>query len=158
MEMKLLNANIINDDGVKELASAVMYQAVTDYKKALKTNPKSEYRERRICAMERFFKGKMFGFWNQTNMSSEQMMDAIKETAEREKFAEVLEKEKKKLAEKKIYVATLWPNVMEIGNNIESDLAENILPLPCDQRYGIDEMKLLVATLQRVLDQSNNGV
>lgn len=100
MEIKPLNALTINDDGVKELCNAVMVQAVNDYKKALKLNSKSEYKQRKIFAMERFFKGKMFGFWNQTNMNAEQMMDAIKETAEREKFAEELEKAKKKLKEK----------------------------------------------------------
>ena len=51
---------------------------------------------------------------------------------------------KKKLAEKKIYVATLWPNVLEIGDTVEKDLAENILPLPCDQRYGLSEMRFLI--------------
>ena len=49
-------------------------------------------------------------------------------------------KVKKELAEKEIYVATLWPNVLGIENNLEKDFAENILPLPCDQRYGIEEM------------------
>lgn len=51
---------------------------------------------------------------------------------------------KKKLAEKRIYVATLWPNVVEIGGAIEKDFAENILPLPCDQRYCSIEMQLIV--------------
>ena len=49
-------------------------------------------------------------------------------------------KVKKELAEKEIYVATLWPNVLGIENNLEKDFTENILPLPCDQRYGIEEM------------------
>lgn len=48
---------------------------------------------------------------------------------------------KKKLAEKKIYVATLWPNVLKLGGMPEKSMAENILPLPCDQRYGKEEMK-----------------
>lgn len=51
---------------------------------------------------------------------------------------------KRKLAEKKIYVATLWPNVPEHGGAIEKDYAENILPLPCDQRYGEEEMNYLI--------------
>ena len=55
---------------------------------------------------------------------------------------------KKKLAEKKIYVATLWPNVLEIGGEVERDYAENILPLPCDQRYGIEEMRTIMEALQ----------
>lgn len=100
MSMTPLKAENLNDDGVRELMSAVMYQAVNDYKKVLKSDAKSEYKQRRIFAMERFFKGKMFSFWNQTNMNAEQMMSIIKETAEREKFAEELEKAKKKLKEK----------------------------------------------------------
>lgn len=55
---------------------------------------------------------------------------------------------KKKLAEKKIYVATLWPNVLKLDGTTEKDYAENILPLPCDQRYGMDEMKYVIEELK----------
>ncbi len=58
---------------------------------------------------------------------------------------------KKKLAEKKIYIATLWPNVLEIGGMVERDFAENILPLPCDQRYGIKEMMAIVEELEKCI-------
>ncbi len=51
---------------------------------------------------------------------------------------------KRKLAEKKIYVPTLWPNVLELDGSLEKDFAENILPLPCDQRYGLVEMQYIV--------------
>lgn len=52
---------------------------------------------------------------------------------------------KKKLAIKGIYIPTLWPNVLELPNNmIEKDYAENILPLPCDQRYTTDDMQIIV--------------
>lgn len=47
---------------------------------------------------------------------------------------------KRKLAEAKIYVATLWPNVRQYDGTLEKDYAENILPLPIDQRYGRDDM------------------
>lgn len=47
---------------------------------------------------------------------------------------------KKELAKNKIYVPTLWPNVFEDGNKLEKDYAENILPLPCDQRYDMVDM------------------
>lgn len=50
------------------------------------------------------------------------------------------------LAQKGIFVPTLWPNVLEQGNELERDFAANILPLPCDQRYGSDDM-------QRVADE-----
>ena len=53
---------------------------------------------------------------------------------------------RKKLAEKKIYIPTLWPNVLKENNedSIEYDYAANILPLPCDQRYGLDDMDKIV--------------
>ena len=51
---------------------------------------------------------------------------------------------KRKLATRKIYIPTLWPNVLECECSLEKDYAENILPLPCDQRYGLGEMKYLV--------------
>lgn len=49
---------------------------------------------------------------------------------------------KKKLIEKKIYVPTLWPNVLEDVNtdSIEYRYTADLLPLPVDQRYGIEEM------------------
>lgn len=53
---------------------------------------------------------------------------------------------RKKLIEQKIYVPVLWPDV--IGNaqhdSVEYRLADGILPLPCDQRYGEEEMQLMV--------------
>lgn len=53
---------------------------------------------------------------------------------------------KKKLAQNKIYVATLWPEVIEMGQALERCFAENILPLPCDQRYDSEDM-MRVASL-----------
>lgn len=54
---------------------------------------------------------------------------------------------KKELAEKNIYIPTLWPNVLEMTNSIEKDYAENILPIPCDQRYKINDMKKIIKNL-----------
>ena len=48
---------------------------------------------------------------------------------------------KKQLAKRKIYVATLWPNVLGSGLDIETEFTENILPLPCDQRYSEEDMQ-----------------
>ena len=53
---------------------------------------------------------------------------------------------KKKLIKKNIYVATLWPNVIGLGG-IEEDYAKNILPIPCDQRYDINDMKYIVEVI-----------
>ncbi len=58
---------------------------------------------------------------------------------------------RKKLAEKKIFIPVLWPNVLkEIPENlIEYRLADGILPLPCDQRYNIDDMKYIFDMLKK---------
>jgi len=49
---------------------------------------------------------------------------------------------KKRLVERKIYVPTLWPNVLVYPIEwIERDFAEDILPLPCDQRYDESDME-----------------
>lgn len=47
---------------------------------------------------------------------------------------------RKKLIEKKIFVATLWPNALECGDALAQRYSKNILPLPCDQRYGEEDM------------------
>lgn len=53
---------------------------------------------------------------------------------------------RKKLQKNKIYIPTLWPAVFKICNSIEIEyqMAENILPLPVDQRYTIEDMKYVV--------------
>lgn len=63
------------------------------------------------------------------------------------------QKVKKMLLEHKIYIPTLWPNVV---NDLPHDwwewkLANNVLPLPCDQRYSTHDMEILVKTLRRGL-------
>lgn len=52
---------------------------------------------------------------------------------------------RKELQKKKIYIPTLWPNVLERcdSGDLEYRLAMNILPLPCDQRYSRNDMKYL---------------
>lgn len=49
---------------------------------------------------------------------------------------------KKALIREKIYVPTLWPNVLNemAADSLEYRLANDILPIPCDQRYGEEEM------------------
>lgn len=54
---------------------------------------------------------------------------------------------KKALAAEKIYVATLWPNVLEMDGALEQDYARNILPLPCDQRYDEEDMQRMIDLL-----------
>ena len=57
---------------------------------------------------------------------------------------------RKKLIEHKIYVPLLWPNVTrsEPAGSPERILAENTLPLPCDQRYGGNDMSYLLEVLE----------
>ena len=59
------------------------------------------------------------------------------------------QKVKKMLLEHKIYIPTLWPNVV---NDLPHDwwewkLANNVLPLPCDQRYSVKDLEYMVKLL-----------
>ena len=56
---------------------------------------------------------------------------------------------RKRLAKKKIYIPTLWPNVLKENDkeSIEYNFTANILPLPCDQRYGVENMEYIVRWL-----------
>lgn len=49
---------------------------------------------------------------------------------------------RKALAARKIFVPTYWNNVIRDARpgSVEADYAANILALPCDQRYGPEEM------------------
>ena len=59
---------------------------------------------------------------------------------------------RKKLQKEKIYIPTLWPNVLEEcpKNSLEYHYAANILPIPVDQRYGIEDMKYLVEVIKDI--------
>lgn len=56
---------------------------------------------------------------------------------------------REKLINNKIYVATYWPNVLEQCNqgDIEFKFANNLLPLPIDQRYSIDDMNKIISII-----------
>lgn len=49
----------------------------------------------------------------------------------------------------KIYVPKLWPDVEHIG--IADKLADGIVPLPCDQRYTVDDMEYIADQIFRIL-------
>jgi hypothetical protein len=57
---------------------------------------------------------------------------------------------KQKLIENRIFVATYWPNVFEWcrSKDLEYNLANNLLPLPIDQRYGKEELCYIVSKLE----------
>lgn len=53
---------------------------------------------------------------------------------------------KQKLIDNKIYIATYWPNVFKWceENELEYSMAKQIVPIPLDQRYGLEEMKRII--------------
>ncbi|MBO7616706.1 MAG: hypothetical protein J6T22_05830 [Bacteroidales bacterium] len=53
---------------------------------------------------------------------------------------------KQRLIENKVFVATYWPNVLDWCDSdaLENSLARNMVFLPVDQRYGIDEMQRII--------------
>lgn len=56
---------------------------------------------------------------------------------------------RKQLQQKKIYIPTLWPDVFNVCNEkeLEYDMAKNILPLPIDQRYRVEDMTYICSLL-----------
>lgn len=59
---------------------------------------------------------------------------------------------RKQLQQMKIYIPTLWPNVLEEcePDTLEYKFAAEILPIPVDQRYGIEDMEYLVELIRSV--------
>lgn len=56
-----------------------------------------------------------------------------------------------KLIENKVFVATYWPNVFDWckESDIEYKLAKYIFPLPCDQRYGEEDMERIINLISK---------
>ena len=49
------------------------------------------------------------------------------------------------LVDNKVFVAKYWPNVIQSGQYaFECEMAERIVPLPIDQRYGEEEMDRII--------------
>ena len=59
---------------------------------------------------------------------------------------------RKKLQAEKIYIPTLWPNVLRQlpETAVEYQLAMDILPLPVDQRYEAEEMRYLAGQVRKM--------
>ena len=53
---------------------------------------------------------------------------------------------RQKLIKNKVFVATYWPNVKEWAKEgmLEYELAEMLIPIPVDQRYGVGEMREII--------------
>lgn len=60
---------------------------------------------------------------------------------------------RKKLQAQKIYIPTLWPSVYDVceENELEYNMAKNILPLPVDQRYGREEMNMIIENILLII-------
>ena len=61
---------------------------------------------------------------------------------------------RKKLQENKIYISKLWPEFEKNENVVdefEKNLANNILPIPCDQRYNVNDMKLITSKIKAIM-------
>lgn len=61
---------------------------------------------------------------------------------------------RKELAARGIYVPTYWANVIDQmpETSVEHRLAANILALPCDQRYGQEDMEYVAAEVESLLN------
>lgn len=60
---------------------------------------------------------------------------------------------KKQLQQKRIYIPTLWPDVFNVcsKDDWEYKAAQNILPLPCDQRYQEKDMRIIGCAIKELL-------
>jgi len=58
---------------------------------------------------------------------------------------------------KKVFIATYWPNVLKDNKSSENEtqFANELLPLPIDQRYSIDEMKFIVSIIRKYVRSKN---
>lgn len=67
---------------------------------------------------------------------------------------------REKMIEQKIYIPTLWPNVLsDMGpESLEYRFAKDILPLPCDQRYGYGDMEKICEVLNYLSDHYRGGL
>lgn len=60
---------------------------------------------------------------------------------------------RKKLIEEKIYIPILWPNVLHdvTEDTFEFNLSNNILPIPCDQRYDVEDIEKICLIIEQLL-------
>lgn len=61
-------------------------------------------------------------------------------------------KVRQKLIKEKVFVAKYWPNVDEwLGDDaLETWMANNLLPLPIDQRYGKEDMERIINIIKTI--------
>ena len=63
------------------------------------------------------------------------------------------ERIRRELIAQRIFVAQLWPNVLRTcpAGAAACRLTRQILPLPCDQRYGKEEMRSIIRAVRDCL-------
>lgn len=61
---------------------------------------------------------------------------------------------KKKLIENKIFVPTLWKDTLDVTEQgtVEWEYTENIVPLPVDQRYTVDDMEYIAKVIMDIIN------
>ncbi len=57
---------------------------------------------------------------------------------------------KLELQNKKIFIPTFWPNIDD-NNKLDSYLKDNIISLPCDQRYNEEDINYIIKTILELL-------
>lgn len=59
------------------------------------------------------------------------------------------------LIDNSIYVATYWPNVFDWcdSSDLEFNLAKDVIPLPIDQRYGIEDMDTIILCIKQYYEK-----
>ena len=56
----------------------------------------------------------------------------------------------KELIDNKVFVAKYWPNVeQKDGFEVEFNMANSVIPIPCDQRYGKEEMDRIINIIKQ---------
>jgi len=60
---------------------------------------------------------------------------------------------RKELQKLKIYIPTLWADTFDVcdKDDIQCHMAQNILPIPCDQRYSTEDMEYIIENLKNIL-------
>lgn len=57
---------------------------------------------------------------------------------------------RKELIENKVFVAKYWPNVEQVEEfELEGNMANNVIPISCDQRYGRDDMDRIIEIIKQ---------
>lgn len=76
--------NEFNDEGVRNLARAIIVSATDEYKSRLKSQGKGKSEEYRLIAIERFFYSKWFSLLSE-NLDPDYLLNKLREDVKSEK-------------------------------------------------------------------------